>query len=282
MNDQITNTLKETIDQLVRKAAFELRDDVKELLEKAIDKETLEAPCNVLDWISTNSKIAEEEKLALCQDTGLPIVYIEVGNDTSISTEMVELIKREVSKAYAKYYLRPSSVEALDRTGAAYDGVLIKTSFNSKQTGLKLTLLSKGFGSENKTKLCMFNPTASIESIEDFIIEAVKDAGPEACPPFVIGVGIGGTSDYALQMAKEAYLSDLRVSNPVRQLADIEKSLLNKINALEIGPMGMGGKTSALAVKVKMAKTHIAGLPVGVNINCWATRSASILLKGGL
>lgn len=269
----------EVMDQLVAKAAFELRDDVKELLDKAAEKETVEAASNVLAWIKENADIANREKLALCQDTGLAIVYLEAGKDVSIDAELIDLVKEGASKAYAKYYLRPSAVEALTRTGSAYDGVIVKTSFDSSKTGLKITLLSKGFGSENKTKLCMFNPTASIESIEDFILEAVKDAGPEACPPFVIGVGIGGTSDYALQMAKEAYLEDLRLNNKDSALAKIEDRLLNKINGLEIGPMGMGGSTSALAIKLKQAKTHIAGLPVGVNINCWATRSASVLLE---
>lgn len=268
----------EVMDALVAKAAFELREDVKELLDQAAAKETIEAASNVLAWIKENAEIANQEKLALCQDTGLAIVYIEAGKDVIVDAELIDLVKEGVYKAYAKYYLRPSAVEALSRTGSDYDGVIVKTSFDSSKTGLKITLLSKGFGSENKTKLCMFNPTASIESIEDFIIEAVKDAGPEACPPFVIGVGIGGSSDYALSMAKEAYLGDLKSENQDQNLAKIEKRLLNKINALEIGPMGMGGKTTALAIKLKQAKTHIAGLPVGVNINCWATRSASVTL----
>lgn len=266
------------MDSLVAKAAFELRDDVKELLDEAAAKETVEAASNVLAWIKENSQIASKERLALCQDTGLAIVYLEAGKDVCLDAEIIELVKEGAYKAYSKYFLRPSAVEALSRTGSDYDGVIVKTNFDSSKTGLKITLLSKGFGSENKTKLCMFNPTAPIESIEDFIIEAVKDAGPEACPPFVIGVGIGGSSDYALSMAKEAYLDDLRSDNQDSQLKEMEERLLKKINALEIGPMGMGGSTTALAIKLKQAKTHIAGLPVGVNINCWATRSASALL----
>ena len=265
--------IKETVKELVRSSAFELRTDVGELLHKAYDSEKIEAAKDALSWILENAKKAQAENLALCQDTGLPIIFIEAGKGVDLNVEIIDVIKETVSQAYAEYYLRPSAVNALSRDGSAYDGVIVHTEFNADIEGLKITLLAKGFGSENKTQLKMFNPTASFEDIEEFVLKVVKDAGPEACPPFIVGVGIGGTSDSALLMAKEAYLSDLR------ELSDCEQGLMDKINNIGIGPMGLGGDNTALAVKIKQAKTHIAGLPVGVNISCWATRSASAVIK---
>jgi fumarate hydratase subunit alpha len=139
--------------------------------------------------------------------------------------------------------------------------------------------LPKGFGSENKTTLKMFNPTVTTAEIENFIVDSVEKAGPEGCPPFIVGVGIGGTSDYALLLAKRALLERIDTPNPDIFLSNLEKRLFKKINALNIGPMGLGGRCTALAVKIKTAPTHIAGLPVGVNISCHALRSASISIR---
>ena len=147
---------------------------------------------------------------------------------------------------------------------------------------MTITIFPKGFGSENKSNLKMFNPTASLKQIEDFIVESVNAAGPESCPPFIVGVGIGGTSDTALLLAKKALLGRIDKPNPDKLLNGLEKQLLKRINASGIGPMGLGGKCSSLAVKIKKLPTHIAGLPVGVNISCHALRSASIRINDNL
>lgn len=258
------------IEQAAAKANFVLREDVLKALKSAYKRETSKKARLALSWIIENAKLAKKEKLAICQDTGLPIVFIET---KSADASLVRAIKKSVASAYRKNYLRPSTVDPLKRGKPSYGQVITHVDFSSKN-GIKITILPKGFGCENKSQLKMFNPTASLEKIEDFIVKAVKEAGPEACPPFVVGVGIGGTSDYALLLAKKALLE--RIDKP---LSSLEKRLLKKINSLNIGPMGLGGKTTALAVKIKKAPTHIAGLPVGVNISCHALRSATVSIK---
>jgi fumarate hydratase subunit alpha len=203
-------------------------------------------------------------------------VFVQVGKGMSFSADDMEVLEKSLAQTYRKNYLRPSIVDPLNRGSSSYEGAAIHVDFDQRLKGITISILPKGFGSENKSQLKMFNPTASLENIEDFVVEAVKKAGPEACPPFVIGVGIGSTSDGALLLAKRSLLRDLGKKNPDKILAALESRLLKKINALNIGPMGLGGKTTALAVKVLKASTHIAGLPVGVNISCHALRKTSI------
>jgi fumarate hydratase subunit alpha len=272
--------LKKKTEQLAAQANFCLRKDVLRLLQRAYLSERNKEAKQALSWILENAKIAKKEKLAICQDTGLPVLIIEAGRGAGISCELIESIKKGIEGGYKRNYLRPSLVEPLKRGKPSYRGIISHVEVNPKIKGLRITLLPKGFGSENKSCLRMFNPTAMLEEIENFIIESVKKAGPESCPPFVVGIGIGGTSDYALLLAKKALLGKIDVSNPNIFLNSLEKRLLRKINALNIGPMGFGGKYTALAVKIKTAPTHIAGLPVGINISCHALRSAAITISG--
>lgn len=271
--------IKKQVEQLVAKANFSLRPDVLRLLQKAFRLEKNVKAKSALGWILENAKIARKESLALCQDTGLPVVFIEAGKDVFISFTLLKTIEQGVATGYARNYLRASIVDPLKRGTPSYAGVVSHVEFSSAFKGLRITIFPKGFGSENKSQLKMFNPTAGLDKIEDFIVEAVKCAGPEACPPFVVGVGIGGTSDSALLLAKKALLQNLDRPNQDKTLKSLEQRLFAKINSLNIGPMGLGGKCTALAVKIKTAPTHIAGLPVGINISCHALRSASILIK---
>lgn len=264
--------IQKEIERALAKASFVLRDDVLKALKSAYKKEKSKRAKTALGWIIENANIAKKEKLAICQDTGLPIVFIEAGR--GIDKALISSVERGVVAGYKNNYLRPSMADPLKRSKTGYEGGATHIEFSSKIKGLKITILSKGFGCENKSQLKMFNPTVSLSRIEDFIVKAVKEAGPEACPPFVVGVGIGGTSDSVLLLAKKALLG--RIDKP---LSGLERRLLKKINSLRIGPMGLGGKTTALAVKIKKAPTHIAGLPVGVNISCHALRSATILIK---
>jgi len=274
------DVLRNAVKGLVEKAAFEARPDIAALLVQFHADEKVSAAKNAIAQIIENCSIAQKERLAICQDTGLPLVFVTIGRGGKFDADDAAHLRHCIEESYAACCLRESAVDPLNREKSGYDGVLVSADFDASFAGVKLTLLCKGFGSENKTQLKMFNPTASLTEIEDFVVDAVKKAGPDACPPYVVGVGIGGTSDVALHMAKEAYLHDLRETPQDTALASLEQRLLAKVNALGVGPMGLGGGATALAVKVKTCKTHIAGLPVGVNINCWATRSATVVIEG--
>ena len=271
-----TKNLEKQLEELVAKASFSLRLDVEKLLLKAYRAETNQKAKKALGWILENARIAKREKLAICQDTGLPVIFIEAGRKVKLDSSLIEAIRIGIEKAYRKHSLRPSITDPIIRR-SSYRGPICHTEFSNCQ-GLKITILPKGFGSENKSQLKMFNPTASIAEIEQFVVEAVRAAGPESCPPFVVGVGIGGTSDRALLLAKKALLDKVDQTNSDDALRRLEKRLVKKINSLNLGPMGFGGKNTCLSVKIKKAPTHIAGLPVGVNISCHALRSASIKL----
>ena len=273
-----TAKLKKEMERLVAKANFCLRPDVALLLKKALAKETKPNAKKALTWILENARIAKKESLAICQDTGLPVLFIEVGKDIKLSSQLIKTLQEGVVSGYKKHSLRASVVDPILRALPSYKGVISHIEFAPQARGIKVTLFPKGFGSENKSQLKMFNPIASIEEIEEFIVESVKKAGPEACPPFVVGVGIGGTADEALLLAKRSLIDRLDKPNSSRRLKMLEQSLLKRINNLKIGPMGFGGATTALAVKIKTLPTHIAGLPVGVNISCHALRSATVKL----
>ena len=271
--------VKRDVEKAVAKASFDLRADVVKLLKLSLGSEKKQQARQALRWILENARIARNQQIAICQDTGLPIVFIEAGVDVKVSASLIEAIKSAVASGYRKNYLRLSVVDPLLRGKPSYQGMIYHLDFSSKQKGLKITIFPKGFGSENKSALRMLNPTATIKQVEDFIVESVKAAGPESCPPFVVGVGIGGTSDTALLLAKKALLEKVDKPNQEKSLNGLERRLLKRINALGIGPMGLGGKCTALAVKIKKAPTHIAGLPIGVNISCHALRSAVVRLK---
>lgn len=273
------STLSDKINKLVQDANFTLRADVKKAIQKAYRKEKKKAARKALGWILDNAKIAKKNRIALCQDTGIPVVFIEAGLDSIVTNSFIERIGRYVVKSYKDNFLRKSIVDPLERKDPSYQGVIEHVQFSAQAKGIKITLLSKGFGSENKTQLKMFQPTAEIDQIEEFILESVRQAGPEGCPPFFIGIGIGGTSEYALYLAKKALLEPISSPNPDKQLNGWEKRLLRKVNKLGIGPMGLGGKFTALGIKVKKHPTHIAGLPVAINISCHALRSATVKIK---
>ncbi|MCF7916716.1 MAG: fumarate hydratase [Candidatus Omnitrophica bacterium] len=271
--------INQKIEKLVKEASFRLRPDVKKTIFSAFKKEKKKMPKQALGWILDNAEIAKAEKTALCQDTGLPIVFFEIGYDIKVNSTLINEIKNEISRCYEKFCLRRSIVDPLQRKKPRYQGVLEHIYFSSSQKGLRITLFPKGFGSENKAQLKMFNPTAKINEIEEFVLNCVQEAGPESCPPFFIGIGIGGTSDHALLLAKKALIDRIDLPNPDQKLKSIEKRIFTKINSLGIGPMGFGGRFTALAVKIKKDQTHIAGLPVGVNVSCHALRSATVKIS---
>ncbi len=262
-----------------RRAGFLLRKDVSTALAVAYRSEKRPLARRILKAVMENARLARIRQLAICQDTGMPIVFLEIGQDVRIKGGLNRAVNQGVSDGYRLSFLRDSIVsDPLTRSKPAYSPAVIHTEIVSGSK-IRVTVLPKGFGCENKSQLKMFNPTAGIEEIQRFVVEAVRAAGPDACPPYVVGVGIGGTSDYAVLMAKKALLRSVLPGKRSSGLAGkLERELLKRINKLKIGPMGLGGRTSALAVNVATYPTHIAGLPVAVNISCHALRSASVII----
>ncbi|MBD3246653.1 MAG: fumarate hydratase [Candidatus Omnitrophica bacterium] len=280
-----TRETEELIIDTVARAHFRMRPDVKRLLLDAARKERAAAPRRALEQILENARAARTDKVAMCQDTGLPLVFLETGRQECLSPRGIEVIRRAVARGYQRLALRPSWVDPFRRVSASYRGILWHWDVNPRiKKGMRITVCPKGFGSENKSRLVMLNPTAGRDEVEECVVEAVRDAGPESCPPFVVGIGIGGTADHALLLAKKVLLGRVDRGSTVSLFRTMEKRILEKINRLGIGPMGMGGAHTALAVKIMSADTHIAGLPVGINISCHALRSAGALITntGGL
>jgi len=287
MREISANKVRDAVAELCIRANLVLRNDVLSGLKAAYTKETDKRAKDILRAIINNAYIARKEKLAICQDTGLPVVFLEIGQEVKITGDLRRAINRGVELGYKRGNLRNSIISnPLSRGRPGYHPAVIHIDI-VRGDRLKLTVLPCGFGCENKTQLKMFNPTAEMSEIKKFIVGAVKSAGPDACPPYIVGVGIGGTADYACFMAKKALLK--KVTRPTLRrgypelpvtsyVSKLEQELLKKINQLNIGPMGLGGRTTALAVVIETYPTHIAGLPVSVNISCHALRSATITL----
>ncbi|MBM3246000.1 MAG: fumarate hydratase [Candidatus Omnitrophica bacterium] len=272
------NKIKDVVADLCLEANFILRKDVLAALRSAFLKERNNRAKDILAAIIQNARIAKREKLAICQDTGLACVFVEIGQGIRITGDLKSAINKGVESGYKKGSLRNSVVrDPLQRGKSGYQPAIIHIDMAGGNK-LKITVLPKGFGCENKTQLKMFRPTAKIEEIKKFIVEAVRASGPDACPPYIVGVGIGGSADYACFLAKKALLRRVTTSprhHVTSRISKIEQDLLKQINLLNIGPMGLGGKTTALAVNIEIYPTHIAGLPVCVNISCHALRSAT-------
>ena len=272
---KIINSLKITkaVTDLCIKSNCFLRPDVLAKVKSAYKIETQKKPKKALEFIIKNAKIAASEKIAICQDTGLPIVFLEIGQDIRIKGDLKKAIEAGILQGYKSGNFRESIVSnPLIRSRSSYRGAVIHTEI-VKGSRIKITLMPKGFGCENKSFLRMFLPTAGVKEIKEFIIESVKSAGPDACPPYIVGIGIGGSADYACLLAKRALLRSVLVSGGAAR--SLEKDLLKRINKLKIGPMGLGGKFTCLSVNIETHPTHIAGLPVAVNISCHALRSAT-------
>ena len=272
--------IRDAVARLAIEANLFLREDVLSALKNAYSKEKVSRAKKILKALVENAAIASSEKIPICQDTGMATVFLEVGqNVIIIGGDLSKTINKGIAEGYKKGFLRKSvvfdpllRVNTKDNTPAVIHTKIVPGS------KIKITVVPKGFGSENKSITNMFRPTDGADKIERFILEAVKKAGPDACPPYIIGVGIGGTLDKACLLAKEALLRRIDKRNPRRHIAKLESGLLKKINRLNIGPMGLGGKATCLGLNIEVYPTHIAGLPVCVSISCHATRSASITL----
>ena len=280
MRNLNTKIITKEIKNMCIKANYFLSEDMEEAITLAYNKENNQLSKNVMSQLKDNLTIAKEEMIPICQDTGMTVVFLEIGQDILLTGEYLEdAVNEGIRQGYQEGYLRKSIVgDPLIRknTDDNTPGI-IHTKF-VKGDKLKITLSPKGFGSENMSRVFMLKPADGREGVIDCILKAVKEAGPNPCPPMVIGVGIGGTFEKSALLAKEALLRPLNDTSPLQHIADLEKYLLIKINELNIGPGGLGGNTTALGVKINTYPTHIAGLPVAVNICCHANRHVSVIL----
>ncbi|MBR6594568.1 MAG: fumarate hydratase [Clostridia bacterium] len=268
--------IEDTVCELFTKAAVKLPNDVYRSMWKSAGDETDERARDVLCNLCKNAREAEKTGVPICQDTGMAFLFAEIGQDVHIIGDFEKAVNKGVERAYVDGKLRLSVAHPITRVNTGTNTPAIVYTKLVKGDKVKLTALPKGFGSENMSRLKMFNPTAGIEEIKEFVYETVRIADANPCPPIIVGVGIGGSFDYSAFLAKKALTHT--VGKHSKEHGELEKELLEGINALNIGPQGFGGKTTCLWVGVEMAPTHIAGLPVAVNISCHATRHASAVL----
>ena len=271
---KLSEPVEDVVVNLLRLANTKLPADVGWALEAAAGWETNEVAYTQLGAIMENVKKAEHLGLPMCQDTGIPVFYVRRRYDSSIADD----ISRRVARATREIPLRPNTVDPLTRENHGDNlgpGMPIIHYIPTDDDFTEITVLPKGAGSENMTRLAMLNPADGIEGIRRFVIDSVLDAGGRPCPPSIVGIGIGGTSDRCVEMAKEALLTPLDEENSDPVLRKLEEDLFVALNGSGLGPMGLGGATTVLGVKVRKCSCHTASLPVAVNIGCWATRRAS-------
>lgn len=274
MREIHSDLIRDTVEKLCIEANYRLPDDVRYAIESCRDCEDCAAAKGILDDIIRNYEIADSENMPICQDTGMACVFLEIGQDVHIVGQaLCDAVNEGVRRGYDKGYLRKSVVADPVRRGNTGDNTpaMIYTEIVSGES-IKITVGPKGFGSENMSAIRMFKPSAGLQGLKDFIIETVENAGPNPCPPMVVGVGIGGTFDKAALLAKKALMREIGTSNPDPFYAELEKEMLEKINQLGIGPQGFGGRTTALGLNIETLPTHIAGMPCAININCHVTR----------
>ena len=267
--------LTEAVAGLCIQANTRLPADIVAALESARSREPWPLARETLGLLWDNLELAEEKHLPVCQDTGMACVFLEIGQNVHLTGgDLREAVDEGVRRGYDKGYLRKSVVKDPVRRGNTGDNTpaMLYTEIVPGEQ-IKVTVGPKGFGSENMSQIRMFKPSAGLQGIKDFILEAVETAGPNPCPPMVVGVGIGGTFDKCALLAKKALMRPLDSSNPDPFYADLEKEMLEKINELGIGPQGFGGKTTAIGLNIETLPTHIAGMPCAVNINCHVTRT---------
>ena len=269
-----TNTIIENVKEMCIEANHYLTPDMKEVLLNSLQTEKSELGKKILNQLQDNLEIASSEMIPICQDTGMAVFFIEIGQDVHFEgMNLEDAINEGVRQGYTEGYLRKSVVSdpiirenTKDNTPAVIHYSIVPGE------KVKITFAPKGFGSENMSRVFMLKPADGIEGVKDAIITAVKDAGPNACPPMVIGVGVGGTFEKCAVLAKQALTRPVNDFSNIPYVAEMEKELLETINKLGIGPGGLGGTTTALAVNINIYPTHIAGLPVAVNICCHVNR----------
>ena len=271
--------IEDTVARLCIEANLRLPPDVINAIERAEKAEPWDGAKRILSLLGDNVRIASEKTLPVCQDTGMACVFVELGQDVHIEGDFEQAVNNGVRRGYGEGYLRKSVVcDPLRRVNTGDNTPALVTVKLTRGDKMRITVMPKGFGSENMSALKMLKPADGVEGVRNFVLDTIEKAGANPCPPIIVGVGIGGSFDKAACLAKHALLRPVNEPNPDEYYAALERELLDKINALGIGPQGFGGKTTALAVLIEAMPTHVAGLPVAVNISCHATRRASASL----
>jgi len=280
MREIHVSQITDCVEKLCMDANYFLNDDIYDSLKSSLNSEKSENGREILEILIKNADIARNERIAICQDTGMAVVFVEIGQDVHIiGGNLYEAINEGVRRGYRNGYLRASVVKhPLNRvnTGDNTPAVIYTEIVDGDK--IKIDVAPKGFGSENMSAVKMLNPSDGIEGVKSFVVKTVSDAGPNPCPPVIVGVGIGGTMEKAALLAKKALLRPVGSVSGDPDIAGLERELLRMINKLGIGPGGLGGNTTALCVNIEIYPTHIAGLPVAVNIGCHATRHASAII----
>ncbi len=279
MREICAERITDTVRRLCISANCHLPQDVKDCIQEACAQEKWAPAQEILERIMENYRIADREDCPICQDTGVACVFIKMGQEVHVAGDLNAAIHEGVRQGYQEGCLRKSVVrDPLDRVNTG-DNTPAMIYYDIVPGDIfEITVAPKGFGSENMSQIKMLKPSDGLQGVKDFVVKVVEEAGPNPCPPIVVGVGVGGTFDKAAYLAKKALMRHAGEPNPVPFYAELEKELLEKINALGIGPQGFGGKTTALAVHIEQCPTHIAGLPVAVNINCHVTRHQTEVL----
>lgn len=279
MREISAEAVTEAVRRLCIQANCTLPEDVKQRILRSGQQECWPQAKEILDSIIENFEIADREHMPICQDTGMACVFVTIGQDVHVDGDLAAAIHEGVRQGYRDGYLRKSVVrDPLDRVNTGDNTPAVIHYELVSGDGLEITVAPKGFGSENMSAIKMLRPSDGVEGVREFVVQTVEAAGPNPCPPVIVGVGIGGTFEKAAQLAKKALLRPVDVANENPYYAELEAQLLGQINALGIGPQGFGGKTTALAVNIETFPTHIAGLPVAVNIGCHVTRHATEVL----
>lgn len=275
MREVSVNTIRDIVKDLCIEANYYISDDIKSELINSNNKEKFEIAKEVLSKIIENDDIAKKEDMPICQDTGMACIFLDIGQDVHfVDGNLEEAINEGVRRGYKDGYLRKSIVKdpVLNRVNTKDNTPAIIYYNIVDGDKVKITVSPKGFGSENMSKIAMLKPSDGIEGVKKFILKTVEEAGPNPCPPMVVGVGIGGTFDKVALLAKKALLRPINERNKNEDYAKLEEELLKDINSLGIGPQGFGGLTTALGINIETYPTHIAGMPVAVNISCHVTR----------
>lgn len=276
MREINVSEIENTVRDLCIQANLKLPKALCDCIKASPDNEKSPTGREVLLDLGRNIDVAETENIPVCQDTGMAVIFIDIGQEVHfVGGSLYEAINKGVSRGYTEGYLRCSIVsDPLERVNTGDNTPAVIHTKIVDGDKVSISVCPKGFGSENMSKMKMFTPSATIEDIESFVVEVASVAGSNPCPPMVLGVGIGGDFEYCAYLAKKALCRDISIKNEKQPYADMEKRILEKVNKLGIGPQGFGGTTTALSVAIEQAPTHIAGLPVAVNVGCHVTRHA--------
>ena len=279
MREIHVDEIRDNVAQICVDAAYNLSDDVLTAFDRAQQMETSQGAQEIIGLLKENARVAREEHIPICQDTGIAIFFVEIGQDLRIRNGfIIDAINDGVRKGYKEGYLRKSVVDPITRRNTGDNTPAIIYTELVPGDKLKISFMPKGAGSENMSAIRMLRPTEGVEGIKSFVLDCVQRAGANPCPPVVIGVGIGGDFEKAALLAKKALLRPVGSPNAKLELASLEEALLRTVNKTGIGPEGLGGKVTAMAVHVESFPCHIASLPVAVNINCHAARHKTIIL----